>query len=153
MTRQFMTIQTVGILSPGDMGQAIAAVLQSHSLRVVATLDDRCDRTRALASEAGIQNVGSLERLVFESDTIIRINAISPGLTATDRAEQLAEQNARSLGLSVKPYKADALRSFPLGRIVPPEEIAHRALFLVSDLAAFITGAEVLVDGGSTPGV
>lgn len=83
----------------------------------------------------------------------IRINAISPGLTATDRAEQLAVQNAQSLGISVEQYKADALRNIPLGRIVPPEEIAHLALFLVSDLAASITGAEVLVDGGSTPGV
>lgn len=83
----------------------------------------------------------------------VRINAISPGLTATDRAEQLAEQNAQTLGISVDQYKADALQSIPLGRTVPPEEIAHLALFLVSDLAASITGAEVLVDGGSTPGV
>ncbi len=83
----------------------------------------------------------------------IRINAISPGLTATDRAEQLAVQNAQSLGISVAEYKAKALQSIPLGRIVPPGEIANLALFLVSDLAASITGAEVLVDGGSTPGV
>jgi NAD(P)-dependent dehydrogenase (short-subunit alcohol dehydrogenase family) len=83
----------------------------------------------------------------------IRINAISPGLTATDRAEQLALQNAQSLGISVEEYKANALRSIPLGRIVPPEEIANLVLFLVSDLAASITGAEVLVDGGATPGV
>ncbi|MEH1836948.1 MAG: SDR family oxidoreductase [Nostoc sp.] len=34
-----------------------------------------------------------------------------------------------------------------------PEEIAALALFLVSDLAASITGTEIIVDGGSTPGV
>ncbi|MGI0491423.1 SDR family oxidoreductase [Alkalinema pantanalense CENA528] len=83
----------------------------------------------------------------------IRINAISPGLTATERAEHLAEQTSQSLGISVEQYKAEILHSIPLGRIVPPEEIANLVLFLVSDLAASITGSEILVDGGATPGV
>ncbi len=83
----------------------------------------------------------------------IRINAISPGLTATERAEQLAQQNAQSLGVSVEEIKAQSLQAIPLGKIVKPEEIAALALFLVSDLASSITGAEILVDGGQTPGV
>jgi 3-oxoacyl-[acyl-carrier protein] reductase/bacilysin biosynthesis oxidoreductase BacG len=83
----------------------------------------------------------------------IRINAISPGLTDTERAKTLAVQNAQSLGITVDEYKAQAVKSIPLGRIAKPEEIAALALFLVSDLAASITGAEILVDGGSTPGV
>lgn len=83
----------------------------------------------------------------------IRINAISPGLTDTERAKTLAEQNAQSLGITVDEYKAQAVKSIPLGKVVKPEEIAALALFLVSDLAASITGAEILVDGGSTPGV
>jgi NAD(P)-dependent dehydrogenase (short-subunit alcohol dehydrogenase family) len=83
----------------------------------------------------------------------IRINAISPGLTDTERAKTLAIQNAESLGITVDEYKAQAVKSIPLGKIVKPEEIASLALFLVSDLAASITGAEILVDGGSTPGV
>lgn len=83
----------------------------------------------------------------------IRINAISPGLTATERAESLAKQNAQSRGVSVEEIKAESLKSIPLGKIVKPEEIASLALFLVSDLASSITGAEILVDGGTTPGV
>jgi NAD(P)-dependent dehydrogenase (short-subunit alcohol dehydrogenase family) len=83
----------------------------------------------------------------------IRINAISPGLTGTERAEHLAEQNAQSRGVSVEEIKAESLKAIPLGKIVKPEEIASLALFLVSDLASSITGAEILVDGGSTPGV
>jgi NAD(P)-dependent dehydrogenase (short-subunit alcohol dehydrogenase family) len=83
----------------------------------------------------------------------IRINAISPGLTDTERAKTLAVQNAQSLGITVDEYKAQAVKSIPLGKIVKPEEIAALALFLVSDLAASITGAEIQVDGGSTPGV
>jgi NAD(P)-dependent dehydrogenase (short-subunit alcohol dehydrogenase family) len=83
----------------------------------------------------------------------IRINAISPVLTDTERAKTLAVQNAQSLGITVDEYKAQAVKSIPLGKIVKPEEIAALALFLVSDLAASITGAEIQVDGGSTPGV
>ncbi|AUT02107.1 short-chain dehydrogenase [Nostoc sp. CENA543] len=83
----------------------------------------------------------------------IRINAISPGLTGTERAERLAEQNAQARGVSVEEIKAESLKTIPLGKIVKPEEIANLALFLVSDLASSITGAEILVDGGTTPGV
>ena len=83
----------------------------------------------------------------------IRINAISPGLTGTERAERLAEQNAQIRGVSVEEIKAESLKAIPLGKIVKPEEIAALALFLVSDLASSITGAEILVDGGNTPGV
>lgn len=83
----------------------------------------------------------------------IRINAISPGLTSTERAEHLAQQNAQSRGVSVEEIKVESLKAIPLGKIVKPEEIANLALFLVSDLASSITGAEILVDGGSTPGV
>lgn len=83
----------------------------------------------------------------------IRINAISPGLTATERAESLAEQNAIARGVSVEEIKAESLKAIPLGKIVKPEEIAALALFLVSDLASSITGAEILVDGGQTPGI
>jgi 3-oxoacyl-[acyl-carrier protein] reductase/bacilysin biosynthesis oxidoreductase BacG len=83
----------------------------------------------------------------------IRINAISPGLTATERAEQLAQQNAQARGVSVDEIKAESLQAIPLGKIVKPEEIAALALFLVSDLASSITGPEILIDGGQTPGV
>jgi 3-oxoacyl-[acyl-carrier protein] reductase/bacilysin biosynthesis oxidoreductase BacG len=83
----------------------------------------------------------------------IRINAISPGLTATERAERLAEQRAQSQGVSVEQIKAESLKAIPLGKLVQPEAIANLALFLVSDLAASITGGEILVDGGQTPGV
>src|SRR4051794_7866676 len=66
-----MTIQTVGILSPGDMGHAIGATLQRNGLRAVAALDDRSPRTRQLAAAAGIEDVGTLERLVEEAELIL----------------------------------------------------------------------------------
>jgi len=41
----------------------------------------------------------------------------------------------------------------PLGRMIRPEQIATLVLFLVSDLAAAITGTEILIDGGQTNGI
>jgi 3-oxoacyl-[acyl-carrier protein] reductase/bacilysin biosynthesis oxidoreductase BacG len=83
----------------------------------------------------------------------IRINAISPSLTETERANRLAEQTAQAKGISVAEVMSDSTRSIPIGRLIQPSEIASLAVFLVSDLASSITGAEVLIDGGQTPGM
>ncbi len=92
-----MQIHTVGILSPGDMGQAMsddkplrvyAAVLNQHGLKTIAALDDRSERTRRLAAEANIQDVGSLKHLVAESDVVLSVLVPAAAILA---AEQTAE--------------------------------------------------------------
>ncbi|MEH2026318.1 NAD(P)-dependent oxidoreductase [Nostoc sp.] len=83
-----MPIQTIGILSPGDMGQAIASVLNQHGLKTIAALDDRSERTRQLAAVANIQDVGSLRQLVIESDVVLSV--LVPA-AATQAAQQVAE--------------------------------------------------------------
>ena len=82
-----MTIQTVGILSPGDMGGAIASVLNQNGLRTVSALGDRSERTKQLAIAAKVENVGTLEKLVIESDIILSILVPS---AATQIAKQVA---------------------------------------------------------------
>lgn len=83
----------------------------------------------------------------------VRINAISPGSTATDRADRLAEQTAAATGQTVEAVKVQGARAIPLGHLVSPDEIAAMALLLVSDLVPSMTGAEVVIDGGSMPGM
>ncbi|MEH1864878.1 MAG: DUF1932 domain-containing protein [Nostoc sp.] len=83
-----MQIQTVGILSPGDMGQAIAAVLNQNGLKTIAALNDRSPRTRQLAAAGNIQDVGSLTELVIESDVVLSV--LVPA-AATEAARQVAE--------------------------------------------------------------
>ena len=82
----------------------------------------------------------------------VRVNAISPGTTATERQNRLLEQRKKP-GQTLEQARADAVAAVPLGRMVLPEEIAAMAAFLVSDRSASTTGTEVQIDGGAAPGV
>jgi 3-oxoacyl-[acyl-carrier protein] reductase/bacilysin biosynthesis oxidoreductase BacG len=83
----------------------------------------------------------------------IRIIAISPAPTETERAIRLAEQTAEAKGISVKEVMAESTKSIPIGRMIKASEIAALAAFLVSNHAGSITGTEILIDGGQTPGI
>jgi 3-hydroxyisobutyrate dehydrogenase-like beta-hydroxyacid dehydrogenase len=72
-----MQIKNVGVVSPGDMGQAIAGRLKEAGLNVFAALDGRSERTRTLARDAGLTDCGSLEKLVATCELVISV--INPG--------------------------------------------------------------------------
>lgn len=83
----------------------------------------------------------------------IRINAISPGPTVTERAKHLNAQISQAKGISEQEAWNESIKLIPLGRMVKPSEIAALAVFLVSDVAAAITGSEIIIDGGSTSAI
>ena len=64
---------TIGIISPGDMGHALGAVLVQHGLRVLTNLQGRSPRTVALARQAGITDVGDDAALVREADMLLSV--------------------------------------------------------------------------------
>lgn len=66
-------MNTVAILSPGDMGHAVGQLLREHELRVVTCLADRSARTKALSEKAGILDLPSMEEMVSQSDVILSI--------------------------------------------------------------------------------
>lgn len=72
-----MQIQNVGIVSPGDMGQAIAGRLNEAGFNVHAALDGRSERTKTLARAAGLNDCGSMEKLVATCELVISV--INPG--------------------------------------------------------------------------
>ena len=68
-----MPINTVAILSPGDMGHAVGRRLREQELRVVTCLAGRSQRTRALSEQAGIEDLATMEEMVSASDVILSI--------------------------------------------------------------------------------
>jgi 3alpha(or 20beta)-hydroxysteroid dehydrogenase len=85
----------------------------------------------------GLTKVAALELAPYG----IRVNAVAPGPIATPMVLRDDDPAARA-----------RLSRTPVGRMGEPEEIAEAVLFLVSDAASFVTGAELTVDGGQTVG-
>ena len=83
-----LKIQNVGLMSPGDMGQAVAIQIKAKGLNVYTALEHRSERTRALAREAGLTDLGTLARLVVECDVVLSV--INPG-AALDFAREVAD--------------------------------------------------------------
>ena len=77
-----MSIESVAILSPGDMGHAIGQLLREHELHVLTCLAGRSDRTRQLSEQAGITDVSSINELVAQSDILmsVTVSEAVPGL-------------------------------------------------------------------------
>ena len=80
--------------------------------------------TKSLARELGKDN--------------IRVNAVAPGVTLTDMMKNVPES-------VIEPI----IKGIPLGRIGTPEDIANAFLFLASDMASYITGVVLSVDGAA----
>ena len=88
-----MKIENVGVMSPGDMGQAVALQLKQKGFNVCTALDKRSARSKTLAREAGLTDVGSIGKLTETCEVILSI--MNPG-AALDFAGELAQ----ALGVS-----------------------------------------------------
>ena len=88
------------------------------------------------ASKAGLMQFTKASALELGSKNI-RVNSISPGLTDRQNLDKDWPQGVNSW-----------LESVPLKRLGTGDDIANAALFLVSDAASFITGTNLIVDGG-----
>ena len=81
----------------------------------------------------------------------IRVNSIHPGVIQTDMGEQTFVSRARNLGSNdVDAVRQQAMSRHPIGRLGVPDDIAKGIVFLASDDAGFMTGAGLVIDGGST---
>lgn len=80
--------------------------------------------TKSLARELGKDN--------------IRVNAVAPGVTMTDMMKKVPEEKIKGV-----------IATIPLGRLGEPEDIANAFLFLASDMASYVTGVILSVDGAA----
>jgi len=91
------TIQTVGIISPGDMGHIVGQVLRQNGLRVITCLQGRSPRTQQLAKQAGIIDVGTEQVLVQEADIILSILVPAQAKMAAQRIADEIQENGANL--------------------------------------------------------
>lgn len=101
-----------------------------------AGMDGNTGMLQYVSSKAAM--IGATKRLAIELGAAnIRVNSVAPGLTDTDMGNQMQEE-----------LEQQTLQHLVFKRKAKPEEIADAVVFLASDMASFITGQTLRVDGG-----
>jgi NAD(P)-dependent dehydrogenase (short-subunit alcohol dehydrogenase family) len=119
--------------SQGGLGGSIVNISS-----IAARLGSAGEYVWYAASKGAIDSltIGLSQELATEG---VRVNAVSPGITRTD----IHERSTGDAG------RVERLRSkIPLQRIAEPEEVAEVILFLMSDAASYVSGANLPVSGG-----
>ena len=114
-----------------------AAIVNTTSTASVTAWSMHAAYVSSKWARSGLTKVAALELAALG----IRVNAVAPGGIATPMTMREDDPGTR-----------ERLSKVPLGRIGEPEDIAETVLFLVSDRSAYITGAEIIVDGGQNAG-
>ena len=85
------------------------------------------------------------------ADQGVRVNAVNPGLTATDRLYEGFRAESKVNGLSMDELLSRAQARQPMKRLPEPREIADAVVFLASSRASYVTGVNLTMDGALTP--
>ena len=94
------------------------------------------------ASKGGVRLLTKSTALAHATENI-RCNSIHPGVIETPMLTNLIDRSEDPAAA-----RAEWLKSEPIGRFGRPEDIAYGALYLASDDATFVTGSELVIDGG-----
>ena len=112
------------------------------------------DATLAYAAAKGALNTYNKGLANEVGPKGVRVNMISPGFIETSGAHGMIVQLSQSSGISedaARQQIVNMIGGIPVGRTGRPEEVAELAAFLASDRAAFISGADYIIDGGTIP--
>jgi len=94
-------------------------------------------------SKAAIRHMTKNDAVLYAKNKI-RFNSVHPGFIITPLFEKLAARSPLGISKSIEAESA----MIPLGRMGLPEDIASGILFLASDESSYITGTELVIDGG-----
>jgi meso-butanediol dehydrogenase / (S,S)-butanediol dehydrogenase / diacetyl reductase len=126
---------------PVMISQGGGAILNTASAAAIVGLKNLAVYTASKGAVLQLSRNMALDYAKFG----IRVNAICPGVTATEMTEKVIDSDSDPAAA-----RARFDRVIPRGSMAAPLEIAKAALFLVSDDASYITGAAIPVDGGYT---
>ena len=106
----------------------------------VAGLVGSLETTAYTASKGAVRLLTKSTAIQYASEGI-RANSIHPGTIETPMTEALLADEA---------HREDRMNRTPIGRLGRPEDVAYGALYLASDESSFVTGSELVIDGGRT---
>lgn len=97
------------------------------------------------ASKGAVRLMTKTDALLYASKGI-RVNSVHPGYIWTPLVEDLGKKSA----VGVAKFREQLDRLHPLGHVGEPDDIAYGILYLASDESKFVTGSELVIDGGYT---
>jgi len=97
------------------------------------------------ASKGAVRMMTKTDALLYARDHI-RVNSIHPGFIWTPLVEDMAAETSEG----VAAFRRQLDKLHPIGHVGEPMDVAYGALYLASDEAKFVTGSELVIDGGYT---
>jgi NAD(P)-dependent dehydrogenase (short-subunit alcohol dehydrogenase family) len=101
------------------------------------------------ATKAANRVMAKIDALLYAKHNI-RVNSVHPGFIWTPMVENFLTEQSKKFGMSVEDLRKELDSRHPIGHIGEPNDIAYGVLYLVSDEAKFVTGSELIIDGGYT---
>lgn len=141
LTSAFLTCKHALPMMEAQGGGAIVNVSSIAGLRYIGK-----PQVAYAAAKAALIQMTKTTAVIY-ADRGIRLNCVVPGLMDTPLVRRLAEKYA---GGDYEGFAATRAKQVPMGRMGDSFDVAHAALFLASDEARYITGTEIVVDGGIT---
>jgi 3(or 17)beta-hydroxysteroid dehydrogenase len=111
------------------------------------------DSSAYCASKGGVRlftKASALQCSKLGHDYNIRVNSVHPGFILTSMLEKVMRASVAITGCSYEEAKKIREGSTMLGRLGEPADVAYAVLYLASDESKYVTGAELVVDGGYT---
>lgn len=142
LTGQFRTVKAALPVMVDDDGGSIVFMGTANALTGIGL-------TSYTAAKGGLLSLSRLIAAQYGRHGI-RANVVSPGTIETEaRADEMDAVEQRDERMA----REEWLDQYPLGRFGQPEEVADAALFLASERSSFVTGTNLVVDGGLTAGL
>lgn len=138
---------------PGMVARGAGAIVHVTSIQRRLPLYE--STTAYAAAKAALANYSKALANEF-GPRGVRVNAVAPGFIETTAAGALIERMAAHRGVTPDAARGilmDSLGGIPLGHPGTPRDVAELVVFLLSPRAAFIHGAEYVIDGGTLPAV
>jgi len=155
--RRVMSVNSDGVMlgvkhaikamKPGGVSGRGGSIINMASICAMVGLKGAGSYSAAKAAVTELTRVAAVECGVLGYN--IRVNSVHPGVILTELVKAGMEESAsRGIFKSAAEAQAAYESQHPIGRLGEPEDIANAVVYLASDASSFVTGSQLVVDGG-----